>query len=221
MQILTLPCSHVGAFIFTNAIMPLLKTATLAKDADVRIVNVSTNAHYMFVPGNFPLDLTKPSIFDGSLPYLPWVWSYVFRFCFKTNMVRYGLSKLTLLLLTQELQRRLDEAGIPIICLSPHPGGVKSPGLLSIVKPIFLPVVHLAFISEDEGSRHQLYLATDNGVRRQADKFKGKYSETLGNVDAGHALLGNEARGREIWDTTAKEVDRYLKTIGEKPLPEW
>ena len=35
-----------------------------------------------------------------------------------------GISKLCNVLFTNELQRRLNEQGLPIICLSVHPGGV-------------------------------------------------------------------------------------------------
>lgn len=213
--------SHFGPYIFTMALMPLLKAAALAPDSDVRIVNTGTNAHRLFISDNYPLDFSSPALWSAELPYMPWVWNYFGRFCFKNDMVRYGLSKLTLAMLTRDLQRRLDAANIPIICTSPHPGAVATPGLHELVTPMFLVIVRLVFLSEDQGSWHQLFMATDKAVRQDPERYKGVYFEQFGTPHPGHASLRNEEACRQVWENTAKEVDSYLSKAGLEALPKW
>lgn len=201
------------------ALMPLLKTAAAAPDSDVRIVNTCSRAHRGSVPASFPLDFSAPALWDGSLPYEPWQWRYVGSLLFKSHMVRYGVSKLTLAMLTRDLQRRLDVAGVPIICVAPHPGGVASPGLHEHARPGFIRLVQSRLLSEDEGSWHQLFIATDPAVRRDADRFKGRYCEEIGQSHPGHALLSDDEACRNVWENTAKQVDSYLAEAGLQPLP--
>lgn len=88
--------NHVGHALLTKLLMPtLLKTAE-APDADVRVINVSSEAH-MLAPG---------IIYDQDAlePY------HTFR--------RYGQSKLANILHARELQRRYPQ----ITATSLHPG---------------------------------------------------------------------------------------------------
>lgn len=201
------------------ALMPLLKTAAAAPNSDVRIVNTGSNAHHIFVPDDYPVPVDSPSLWEGPVPYETLKWRFLGRFCFRGNMIRYGISKLTLAMLTRDLQRRLDAAGIPILCLSPHPGSVASAGIYDLATPIFSVAVRLVFLSEDEGSWHNLLAATDETVRRDAENFKGRYLEKRGVPHPGHALLRDEEACRQVWENTTREVDSYLSKAGLEPLP--
>lgn len=98
--------NHVGHALFTKRLLPLLrKTATSELNADVRIINVTSEGHKFapkptgFVPETCTKDMAEYSTFT-----------------------RYGQSKLANILFTTELVRRYPE----ITSVSVHPGGVAT-----------------------------------------------------------------------------------------------
>ncbi|MFC6750006.1 oxidoreductase [Deinococcus aquaticus] len=88
--------NHLGHFALTAALMPLLE-----RTAGARIVTVSSMAHRF----------GKLNLADANWharPYAP--------------MPAYGQSKLSNLLFTYELQRRLNAAGSDVLAVAAHPG---------------------------------------------------------------------------------------------------
>lgn len=202
--------------------MPLLKETALQPGSDVRIINLNTGGIRAMIPPDFPLDFSSPSLFSGRLPYEPWHWRWIGQYIFKFHMTRYLVSKLGLAMLTVDLQRRLDEAGIPIMCVSLHPGGTKTEGLLEANRWVMLPIVHLFFLTEDQGSWHTLYRATDGEMRRAFEENKGKYFEAVGGAShPGHPYMQDPMKTRAVWDMTQKEVDEYLEKSDLTPLLRW
>ncbi len=86
--------NHLGHFALTNLLLPQFTGAG-------RIVTVSSNAHWV---GRIDFD----DLNWERKKYRPWR--------------AYGQSKLANLLFTQELQRRLTEAGSPVRSMAAHPG---------------------------------------------------------------------------------------------------
>ncbi|KAK2046229.1 daunorubicin C-13 ketoreductase [Colletotrichum somersetense] len=213
--------NHVGPFVFTNGILPLLKEATKQKGTDVRIITVSSNATYVMLPSNYPFAFNSPSLLKSPVPYYPMLWRYFFRRIFFVDMVRYGVSKVANLLFAQELQRLMDEQGLPILSISVHPGGVATEGTKTIGNLAFLFLRAAVFLSVDQGAATSLFAATAREVRENSEKFKGKYLEPFGKVVTPHPVAKDKEQVRGMWDYTTTEVNKYLTEIGLAPLQEW
>ncbi|KPM35890.1 hypothetical protein AK830_g10672 [Neonectria ditissima] len=212
---------HVGHFVFTNGILPLLKKAAARPGADVRIVTVSSTVPYVFFPPNYQFDFTSPDFLSGTLPYEPWQWRYLQKHMFTVDMIRYSMAKVANLLFAQELQRRLDEQGSSIISLSVHPGSVRSAKALDIFCGPLKPIMRRVMLTEDEGSFTLLFGATAKEVREKPEAFKGKYLEPIGEVKPNHVVANDEKQVRGLWDNTSKEVNKFFAKEDYAPLSDW
>ncbi|KAL0935647.1 short chain dehydrogenase [Colletotrichum truncatum] len=212
---------HVGHFVFTNGILPLLKNATKEKHADVRIITISSNVNYAMFPSNYEFTFDSPSFLTNPVPYYPLHWRLASRHIFVVDMIRYGASKIANLLFAQELQRLLDEQNLPILSISVHPGGVDSDGCKEIGGSIFSLLRSTTFLTVDQGAVTPLFAATAKEVRENASKFKGKYLEPFGEIRNPHPVAKDQKQIRGMWDNTTSEVNRYLAEIGLSPLEAW
>lgn len=139
-------CNGTGHFAFTIPLINLLEKTSQEPNSHVRIVNVSSQAHL-------------------------WAWSPDFSSLEGLNqksygsIARYGLSKLTNILFTNELQKRLKHT--KIICTSVHPGGVDTNlGLGDWIEkyPILKILVYVKkwfLLTPEQGAMTSLYAATD------------------------------------------------------------
>jgi NAD(P)-dependent dehydrogenase (short-subunit alcohol dehydrogenase family) len=93
--------NHLGHFVLTQLLLPKLTPAA-------RIINVSSTAHKIASASGLDLDY----FWKGEPGYGAWK--------------SYGQSKLANLLFTQELQRRIDSAGLGYTTVSLHPGAVNT-----------------------------------------------------------------------------------------------
>jgi NAD(P)-dependent dehydrogenase (short-subunit alcohol dehydrogenase family) len=128
--------NHLGPFLFTTTLLPLLvKTAKI--NPDVRVVTVSSTAHYDVPPTarfdslaafNESFRTPPKTPIDGPLAIFGDALSAEGLGDMQANYTHYGYSKLANVLFAKELQRRLDAFGIPILSLSVHPGGVATNG---------------------------------------------------------------------------------------------
>lgn len=213
--------SHVGHFVLTNALLPLLITAAADKTSDVRVVTISSNVVGVFLPHDFPFNFTSPDFLYGRAPFHPWKFRYFQRHFFTVDMMRYSLAKAANMIFAQELQRRFDERGIPIISVSLHPGGVKSDAALDIFADFMKPVMRRVMVSEDEGSFTTLFAATCKDVRESQELFKGRYMEPVGRLMSSHQVTKDQGQVSGLWNTTAAEVSKYLDKTNSGGLVEW
>ncbi|KAK7035787.1 hypothetical protein R3P38DRAFT_606168 [Favolaschia claudopus] len=137
-------CNGTGHFALTIPLLPVLRHTASLPDSHVRIVSLSSEGHRAAQNPNF-------SNLEG-----------LNQRC-STAMHRYGNSKLSNILFTNELQRRLADTNI--YCLSVHPGLVAT----NIYRgthasyPWLAPFSFLekyALSSPEQGARTQLYAAT-------------------------------------------------------------
>lgn len=96
--------NHIGHFLFTQLLMPLLQKTAADPKNDVRIINLTSEGHKMAPSGGFVPDICKTDMNDFM------------------SMRRYGQSKLANHLFTTELVNRYPE----ITTVSIHPGGVMT-----------------------------------------------------------------------------------------------
>ena len=149
---LTIGVNHLGHFLLTHELMPLLE-----KTPEARIINLSSNAHY-----SADLDL-------GDLHFKKRKYS---------GIKAYGSSRLTTVFFTQELAERLKEKNITVNAL--HPGHVDTNmwDLWGVERKWYQSIIHrmikLFLISAEEGAQTSIYLASSVEVKRITGKYFAK-----------------------------------------------
>jgi NAD(P)-dependent dehydrogenase (short-subunit alcohol dehydrogenase family) len=172
--------NHLGHFALTNLLLPRITG---------RVVTVSSTAHRA-----------------GSIDFDDLNWE---RREYRA-MAAYGQSKLANLLFTAELQRRLTEAGSPVLATAAHPGLaatnlLRPSGRRRLLEGIQRRVVHLFAQSDDGGALPTLYAAV-------ADVPGGSYAGPGGLFESRGApkLVGRSKAARDA------ELARRLWTVSEQ-----
>ncbi|KAH9812023.1 hypothetical protein DFH28DRAFT_1130264 [Melampsora americana] len=186
-------CNGTGHFALTTLLLPILKKTSRLDNTHVRIVNLSSLAH----------NQTGTPSFE-SLEGLNKKWG--------SNGSRYGQSKLTNILLTNELQKRLQNTNI--YCLSVHPGVVATELSRGIVKasPVIGPLMSALatntwiFATPYAGAQTSLYAATSLEVEQK--NLKAAYLVPYGQVGR-KSLLAQDPDGKlgqQFWSLCEKLV---------------
>ncbi len=164
--------NHLGHFLLTQRLMPLLRAAVVAsKPGTVRVVSVSSSAHEVCAGIDWDdLQLTRE-------------WSSVKSYC---------LAKLCNILFTRELARRAGADGI--VATSMHPGVVASnfashaePGMKSYLATV-------EHVSPEAGADTLVWLAT----APEAGRMRGGYFHKREEVRPASVALNDEAAAR-LW----------------------
>jgi retinol dehydrogenase 12 len=163
---LSLATNHLGPFLLTNELLPLLRAS-----APSRIVNVASEAHKF---GKLRLDDLQATRGYGPL-----------------GMRRYGETKLMNILFTRELARRLERSGVTVNAV--HPGTVTTN--LGEPPKIFVALSSRFMRTPAQGAVTSVVVATDpslDGVTghyfmngKQADR---KLSRAARNDELASAL---------------------------------
>jgi len=104
--------SHLGHFVLTTTLLPLLKHTASLPSSDVRVVTLSSIQHSSASNDVSFIDRSAWNKHgDETGANLKWAMS-----------ARYSKAKLANLLFAKELQRRVDRDGVPIISVAVHPG---------------------------------------------------------------------------------------------------
>lgn len=183
-------CNGTGHFALTTKLLHLLRKTSELEGSDVRIVTVSSEAHKFTTSPEFSTleGLNKPCL---------------------NSAIRYGNSKLSNMVFTQELQKRLDDTGI--ICLSVHPGGVATEISRSGLKayPFLAPFMFIqnyVLMPAKDGAITSLYAATSSEVRSK--QMKAEYLIPFGEIGSKSKLAEDKEGklGREFWSLCEKLV---------------
>ncbi|KAH9835137.1 NAD-P-binding protein [Rhodofomes roseus] len=200
--------NHIGPFVFTMTLLPLLAKTAAEPGSDVRIVNVSSGGIAFLRRGirfrnrdDFN-DEHKWDIIPGP------------------SLARYCRSKLANVLFTTELQRRFNEAGTPIVTMSVDPGLVRTEGVENDaasqppgVSHVMSLLIRALWTPPARGAFTSVFAAAAPVVRAQMERYKGAYLQAPGRIGAPpHADARNPALARELWDTT----NRLLEEMGIK-----
>jgi retinol dehydrogenase-12 len=178
----TLALNHLGYFLLTTLLLPLL-TASGVPGATARIVNVASEAHRR---GRMTFDDLQ-----RQRRYIPFI--------------VYAQSKLMNVLFTYELARRLQQnaAAVQVTVNCLHPGLVASGfydgrrGWLRAIYPVMRPFM----IDADRGAATQVYLASSPGV----EGVSGKYFDRQRERRSSRASYDRLAAGR-LWDVSEQLV---------------
>jgi retinol dehydrogenase 12 len=143
--------NHLGHFALTMLLLDRLK----ASGPGCRVVNVSSEAHYAAQGIDWAALRQKTRSFTG--------------------MREYGVSKLCNVLFTQELARRLGDAGTDsdVTAYALHPGVVASDIWRRIPQP-FRALWTRSMISTEEGAATSLYCATSPRAAGESGLFYDK-----------------------------------------------
>jgi NAD(P)-dependent dehydrogenase (short-subunit alcohol dehydrogenase family) len=136
--------NHFGHFALTGQLFELIKNTP-----NSRIVNVSSMAHKQ---GKMDFD---NFLFEGGRGY--------------SSMKSYGRSKLSNLLFTYELQRKIEAAGINSISVAAHPG-VSNTNLArfledKLIYKILMPLMSSFIQSQEMGALPEIRAAVDTNVQ--------------------------------------------------------
>lgn len=144
---LTLATNHLGHFVLSNELIPLLKNSD-----DARIINVSSAAH----GGGKGLieNITNPSEYDGRL--------------------QYSNSKLANVLFTYELADRLKNDNIKVFAVDP--GGVatnfaRNNGLKFWIKHLAYYILKRELITPKQAAQTIVYLSTSIDLMDKTGKY--------------------------------------------------
>ncbi len=176
--------NHIGHFLLTKLLLPtLLKTAD-EPNADVRIINLSSDAYKIAASSGI-------NFADTSLPSSS-VWS------------RYGQSKLANILFAKALATRYDK----ILSVAVHPGVVDTnlantwlgnfAWLNRLLGSLFLKTVQ-------EGAKNQLWAAT----AERAGIESGRYYTPVGVKDEGSGYANDAKMADELWEWSLKQCTEH------------
>ncbi|CVK87846.1 uncharacterized protein FMAN_05321 [Fusarium mangiferae] len=208
--------NHMGPFILINRLLPLLKAAAKDPDADVRIINLSSTASISMLPANFKFNFDSPTCFNKPVPSHPWQWRYIGRFVFGFDIIRYAVSKAAVVILTQELQGRLEVQNLPITCIAVHPGEVLTEGVLAINTVLVRAIARASFLTAEQGAANSLFAATATEVKKDALNYKGKFIVPVGKLEEPNPVAKDGQQVKGLWENTVVEVNKWLV---EKKLP--
>ena len=180
--------NHIGHALLTKLLLPKLKkTAAENPSADVRIINVSSEAYR-----NTPKDVYPYSKFRGELLDISW-WT------------RYALSKLANIHYNQVLSKRNPE----LICVALHPGAVSTNIAASfmqshpwLVWPVRI-IISLITVSVQEGALNQLWAATAKDVK------SGAYYKPIGK-EGNDDKINNPHAAEELWKWTEEQLQGFI-----------
>ncbi|KAJ3978801.1 short chain dehydrogenase [Lentinula detonsa] len=181
-------CNGTGHFALTVSLLPLLKETAAMPDSHVRIVNLSS-VGYLFTYFGKP-DFSSLEDLNRN----------------RSTWVRYGISKLMNILLTNELQKRLAESGTTniVYCLSVHPGVVDTELIRGPLQswPILAPlakITKLFSVTPEQGALTQLYAATSPEIEEKDLKAALLFPVAQLKAKASLAEDRNGKLGGDFW----------------------
>jgi len=178
--------NHLGHFLLTTELLDCLRASVPA-----RIVTVSSDAHYQ----------AKGIDWEALRRRGRGV----------TAMHQYAVSKLSNVLFTQVLARRLNGTGVTTYAL--HPGVVASDIWRRIPWPV-RPLVTSGLLSNEDGAKTSLYCATSPDLAGVSGRFYDKCAERAPSPVATPDLAAELWRRSEQW--TSKTEPPAVELASEK-----
>lgn len=169
---LTFATNHLGHYLFTRLLLDRIKQA-----GHGRIVNVASASHYQAKGLDWDA-LRKPT---RSV----------------TGMHEYGVSKLSNVLFTKELARRLEGSDVTTYAL--HPGVVATDVWRKVPAPVRW-LMKKFMITPEDGAVASLRCATDPALAHQT----GRYYDVGGKEKEPNPLANDVELARTLWTKSAE-----------------
>ncbi|KAI9350066.1 hypothetical protein DFJ73DRAFT_833003 [Zopfochytrium polystomum] len=170
----------LGPMFLTSLLLPAIKK-TASANGSARIVNVSSIVHKTVRKGGINLDKA-----NDKTSYSPYY--------------RYAETKLGVIQLTRELQRRIDVSGVDNVFVNTlHPGEIATEiirpaafiGPLTDAAKLFLMDVH-------QGALTQLFLSTSPKILENG--YKGQYFVPIANLGTPSEDATNQELACALWE---------------------
>ncbi|KZO90125.1 NAD-P-binding protein [Calocera viscosa TUFC12733] len=198
---------HVSPFVFTSTLLPLMEATAKLPGADVRIITLSSDMQ------STALATTK---FDSVEDFRDKCGPDDKANGYSAKFARYAQAKTANILFAKELQRRLDEAGVPILSISLHPGGAATEGFENVLRKmgfgLLWPLASWILMSPLQGVATPLFAATSPEVRRDEEKYKGQYLVPYGKVGKPGPVASRPEMPGQLWELTEKAVKEILES---------
>jgi len=198
-------CSHIGHFVLTNKLLPLMKSTAALPNSDVRIVTVASKVHKLVPNAVFN---TKE---DFNITYASEDRANVDSLINRSK--RYMFSKLLNVLFASELQRRLLSESLlaepstnSIISVSVHPGLVATENGVNNVPWVLRFILRSLALSPLQGASAILFAATSVDVREQQTKYMGSYLEEGGVLAEASTVAKDKNLAHQLWNLTESFV---------------
>jgi NAD(P)-dependent dehydrogenase (short-subunit alcohol dehydrogenase family) len=164
--------NHLGHYLFTRLLLDRIKEA-----GEARIVNVASKAHYQAKGIDWAtLQKTTRTV---------------------TAMREYSVSKLSNVLFTKELARRLEGTGVTTYAVHP---GVVATDIWRRVPPPFRWVVKRFMITPEQGAESSLRCATAPELAKQT----GRYYDVGGKEVTPHRIADDVDLAKQLWTKSAE-----------------
>lgn len=124
---------------------------------------------------------------------------------------RYAFTKVLNVLFASELQRRVDQQGVPIISISLHPGVVATGGALDLFPRWLSPILRLLAKNPLQGSISALFAATAPEVRLKSAEYGGAYLGPSGKMAVASETARDEKLAKQLWALTEETVKTILE----------
>ncbi|HUJ57822.1 MAG TPA: SDR family oxidoreductase [Kofleriaceae bacterium] len=164
--------NHLGPYLFTRLLLDRIKASGPA-----RIVNVASASHYSAKAIDWDA-LRRPTRT-------------------RTAMHEYSVSKLSNVLFTKELARRLEGSKVTTYAL--HPGVVATDVWRRVPRPVRW-VMKKFMVTPEQGAQTSLRCATAPELAEQT----GRYYDRDGREKAPNQLADDPALARELWAKSAE-----------------
>ena len=180
--------NYIGHALLTKLLMPTLLATAKEHGADVRIINLSSEASVF---------ASKPDVlFDKS------------KLDAQPTLTRYGYTKLANILFTRELAMRYPT----ITSVAVHPGIIYSDiwGPLQhtatfTVRWLSAATTFLFGTSIEVGVRNQLWAATC----KRGEVVSGGFYKPVGHLSMGSPLAQDARLATKLWEWTEKELEKH------------
>ena len=182
--------NHMGHALLTKLLLPILLKTAETSNADVRVINLSSEGHNMAPSGGINYD-------QAALERAgPWG--------------RYGQAKLANILHARELARRYPQ----ITATALHPGVIMTDLYTSFQKSwiggVAAPVMKgltMAGVLYDveKGTRNQLWCA----MAAREEVRRSHYWKPIGVEAAGSRYAKDEKLAEQLWDWTEGELEKH------------
>jgi retinol dehydrogenase 12 len=169
---LTFGTNHLGHYLLTRLLLDRIK-----QSGPARIVNVASQSHYQAKGINWDALRKKTKS--------------------RTGLPEYAVSKLSNVLFTKELARRLEGTNVTTYAL--HPGVVATDVWRRVPSPVRW-VMKKFMVTPEEGAQTSIRCATDPALASET----GRYYDRDGKERKPNKLANDEQLAAELWSKSAE-----------------